>query len=160
MSINLYYLRTFLFSIFVLLLVQGCGLFRADETPVVMVLASPTPEVVLGPPHVEVEVLDMPLPELLGGFATPTPDPHVQQTPIFIVMPPTPTPTPWVIVVTATPLPPTPFIPTPTSDLGVVLPVTGADLTVQPAAAPSFWSVGLLLAGILLVALGIFRARR
>jgi hypothetical protein len=172
MSINLHFIKVLLSAGLLLALLSGCGLFRANETPVIVVMASPTPEavlwpmvtpipeVVVGPPHVEVEILETPLPELFAGFATPTHDPFITPPPVFIVVPPTPTATPWVIIITATPIPPTPFIPTPTPDLGVVLPVTGGDLTVQPAATGSFWSLGLIFMGLLLVSFGIFRRRR
>jgi hypothetical protein len=150
-----YFIKVLL-AAFLLPAAAGCGLFRAEETPVIVVLATPTPEVgLVGPPQVEVEIL----PELFGGFATPTPD-TAAAPPVFIVVPPTPTYTPWVIIVTATPEPPAPVLPTATPDVGVVLPVTGADLSAQPSPAIPFWSFGLIFAGILLVAFGIFRQRR
>jgi hypothetical protein len=154
-------------ALFMLLFITGCGLFRAKETPVVVVLATPTPEVIfaplvtpppeidLGPPEVVIEILDTPLPELFGGFATPTPDPLAHTPPVFIVIPPTPTHTPYVIFVTATPIPPTP-----TPDIWVVLPETGADLTALSSRPVPAWPLGVVFMGILLVVFGIFRQRR
>jgi hypothetical protein len=159
MSTNISSIKTVFIALLMLLLLSSCGLFRAKETPVIVVFPSPTPGMLItpdpgieiGPPQVEVDILNTPLPELFADFPTPTPD--------TIFIPPTPTDTPVVIIIIATPVVETPIVPTPTPHVDVVLPVTGADLTTQPGQIPT-WPVGVLMAGIILVTFGLFRMRR